>query len=103
MGWRRTFQSDPRAPHIRDFDDCNGCQEPKWVLQPFFHLQADSSSLLVRRLPEINLDPFKFCVYETWKLGDLVFINIAIAFGTLSPSQLWNSDKSHAPLHRGPL
>lgn len=36
------------------------------------------------RPPEINLDPFKFCVYEMPKLGDLVFVNIAVAFDILA-------------------
>ncbi|KAF9647537.1 hypothetical protein BDM02DRAFT_3116882 [Thelephora ganbajun] len=35
-------------------------------------------------MPEINLDPFKFCVYKRWRLGELIFVNIAVAFDVLA-------------------
>ena len=37
-------------------------------------------------LPEINLDAFKVCVFERWRVGELIFINLATAFGTHTPS-----------------
>ena len=41
---------------------------------------------LVEPLPEINLDPFKICLYERWRLGELMYYNLSTFFGTPSPS-----------------
>lgn len=38
---------------------------------------------LVLLLPNINLDAFKTCIYGRWRLGELLFANTTIAFGTL--------------------
>ena len=43
--------------------------------------RVDSRPLPAQQLPAIDLDPFKFCVSQSWKFGELVFINIAVAFG----------------------
>jgi len=43
---------------------------------------------LVEPFPEINLDPFKLCVYKRWRLGELMYYNLAIFFGKSSPSSL---------------
>jgi len=38
----------------------------------------------IQQLPDINLDPFKFCAYEPSKLEQLVFVNIGAAFDSLA-------------------
>lgn len=40
----------------------------------------------VQPLPDINLDEFKICIYKLWSLGELIFYNSAMAFGTSSHS-----------------
>ena len=37
--------------------------------------------LLVESLPEINLDPFELCLYERWRLGELMYYNLSTFFG----------------------
>jgi len=37
--------------------------------------------LLVQPLPEIDLDVFKFCIFKRWRLGELVYYNLATFFG----------------------
>lgn len=39
-------------------------------------------------LPEINLDAFKVCIFGRWRLGELLYINLATSFGTPSPPNL---------------
>ena len=61
--------------------------------------------LPVAPFPEINLDPFKLCGFGQWKLGELMYYNLAIFFGksspvTLQPAALFhpgNYDMSHVP------
>lgn len=38
----------------------------------------------MQQLPGIDLDPFKFCLPESWKAGELLFINITVAFDILA-------------------
>ena len=40
----------------------------------------------VEPLPEINLDAFKICIYKRWRLGELVYYNMAMFFGVFSSS-----------------
>ena len=40
---------------------------------------------LAMPLPDINLDVFKICIYERWRVGELLYINLATAFGTHPP------------------
>ena len=35
--------------------------------------------------PEIDLDPFKICIYGRWRPGELLFTNTTLAFGTPPP------------------
>jgi len=48
---------------------CHGVFSIVWIalgpLQPF---------------PEISLDPFEVCFYKLWKVGELIFYNLTIAF-----------------------
>ena len=37
-------------------------------------------------LPDIDLDPFKVCIYKRWRFGELFYVNLLIAFGMPSPS-----------------
>ena len=46
-------------------------------------VRARAHRPLVLLLPNINLDVFKTCIYGRWRLGELLFANTAIAFGTL--------------------
>ena len=41
---------------------------------------------LAQPVPEINLDAFKLCIYKRWRLGEILFTNLVICFGTFSPS-----------------
>ena len=41
---------------------------------------------LVQPLPEVNLDPFKICIYKRWETGELMYYGLAMLFGTSSPS-----------------
>lgn len=50
--------------------------------------RVDLHQPLVQPLPDIDLDAFKFCVYGRWKPGELIYFNLAIAFGAPSPSIL---------------
>ena len=47
-----------------------------------------TNQFLVASLPEINLDPFKVCLYKRWRPGELVYYNQTIFFGKSSPSSL---------------
>lgn len=52
---------------------CNGIFSIVWVgLGP------------LEPLPEINLDAFKICIYKRWRLGELVYYNMAIFFDVLA-------------------
>ncbi|KAF9646677.1 hypothetical protein BDM02DRAFT_3188645 [Thelephora ganbajun] len=39
-------------------------------------------------IPEIYLDVFKVCAYKRWRLGELIFVNMAISFGVSLSSNL---------------
>ena len=39
----------------------------------------------VAPFPEIDLDVFKICIYKRWRLGEVLYVNLLIAFGTPSP------------------
>lgn len=39
---------------------------------------------LVQPLPDIDLDPFKICIYRRWKVGELIYYALAMLFGTSS-------------------
>ena len=43
-------------------------------------------------MPDINLDVFKMCSCQRWRLGELLYINIAISFGVFSSPDLGSSD-----------
>ena len=58
----------------------------------------DSYPSLVQQLPDINLDPFRFCAYQWRRLEELIFSNIGATFGTSSPYHLRNPDICHTPL-----
>ena len=60
-----------------------------------FYSQADPGSSPVQQLPDINLDPFKFCVSQVSKLHELIFVNMGVAFGASSPSHLRFFDDPH--------
>jgi hypothetical protein len=47
-------------------------------------------------LPEINIDAFRICIYERWKLGELIFTNLVIAFGK---SSIFNLRYDLTPCH----
>ena len=49
----------------------------------------DSHRPLVQQIPQISLDAFKVCFYKRWPLGELLFVGLATAFGTLSPSNFY--------------
>ena len=55
----------------------------------------------MQSLPEINLDAFNFCVYKRWRFAEVFAVNIAIAFGTpsLSNIQRDGSDAFHPLPH----
>jgi len=38
----------------------------------------------LQALPNINLDVFKLCIYDQWRLGQYLFVNIAVAFDVLA-------------------
>ncbi|KAF9648039.1 hypothetical protein BDM02DRAFT_3116114 [Thelephora ganbajun] len=54
-------------------------------------------------VPEIDLDPFKVCLFKRWPLGDILFNNFMIAFGTLSSSNLQHNLTARALMHLIPL
>jgi len=43
---------------------------------------------LVEPFPEIDLDPFKLCIYKAWKVGELMYNNLSTFFGTSSSPSL---------------
>lgn len=73
---------------------CNGIFAVVWIgLHPrkfLNHLTVCMRAyrFLVESFPEINLDAFNFCAYKRWKLGEAIYYNLTIFFGTSSPSSL---------------
>ena len=71
--------------------------------------RARTHRFLAAPFPEINLDPFKLCGLEQWRLGELMYYNLAIFFGksspiTVQPTALLHPggyDTSHVP-HSSP-
>ena len=61
---------------------------PREFLSRLFVRARAHWSLAVLTLPEIDLDPFKVCTYKRWRLGELIYVNLLIAFGTPSPSSV---------------
>lgn len=53
---------------------------PGKFLFPFIH-SCGLISFLAQPLPEIKLDAFEVCIYNRWKLGELLFTNMVIGFG----------------------
>ena len=53
---------------------------PGKFLFPFIH-SCGLISFLAQSLPEIKLDAFEVCIYNRWKLGELLFTNMVIGFG----------------------
>ena len=68
-------------------------------------VRAWTHRFLAAPFPEINLDPFKLCGLGQWRLGELMYYNLAISFGksspvTLQPTALFHPggyDTSHVP------
>jgi len=54
---------------------------PSWFLDCVF-VRVRTHRPLVLLLPNIDLDVFKTCIYGRWRLGELLFANTAIVFGT---------------------
>ena len=46
-----------------------------------FRPHADSGPPIVQQLPEIDLDVFKLCSTDPWKVGFLLSLNTGVAFG----------------------
>ena len=42
---------------------------------------VDSRPLPAQQIPAIDLDPFRTCISQSWKFGELLFVNISVAFG----------------------
>ena len=40
---------------------------------------------LAEWFPEIDLDAFKFCAYQRWRLGKLLYCNLTMCFGMYPP------------------
>ena len=49
-------------------------------------VRARAHRFPVLPLPEIDLDVFKICIYERWRLGELLYVNLLIVFGMPSSS-----------------
>lgn len=43
----------------------------------------DSLELPVLSLPQVNLDAYRVCFFQQWRPGELIFITVAVSFGTL--------------------
>ena len=50
--------------------------------------RVDSRPLPARQMPAIDLDPFRFCLPQSWKFGGLLFVNIAVVFGASPTSDM---------------
>jgi hypothetical protein len=70
---------------------CQGAFSIVWIA---LHPRKSHNHLTVRvqtyrfpveSIPEIDLDPFKFCVYGRFKIGFLMYYNLMTLFGTSSP------------------
>ena len=44
-------------------------------------VRARAHRFLAQAVPEINLDAFNFCFEERWRVGELTYYNLMIAFG----------------------
>jgi hypothetical protein len=44
-------------------------------------VRARTHRFLVQPLPEVNLDPFKVCLYKLWSLGEHTYYSLTIFFG----------------------
>ena len=53
-----------------------------------FAVRVRTHRSLVELFPEINLDPFELCAYKRWRLGELMYYNLATFFGKSSPSSM---------------
>jgi len=53
-----------------------------------FTVRVRTHRFLVELFPVVNLDPFELCAYKRWKLGELMYYNLAPFFGKSSPSSL---------------
>ena len=75
-------------------------REPPVGSRPFGHI-PDPHLFLVLPLPEINLDAYKGCLYERWRLGEFVFASQTTIFGTSEPLLKHPAQPSNAfrPVH----
>ena len=53
-------------------------------------------------VPDINIDAFRVCFLGRWRLGELLYINLAIAFGMSPLSQLQRNCTSGVLIHLTP-
>ena len=61
---------------------------PSKFLDSYPRLRVDSRSLPAQQIPAIDLDPFRLCISQSWRFGELLFINIAVAFGASPTSSV---------------
>ena len=72
------------------------------AIGPSKFLDHLSVRVLTRRrlalpLPDIDLDVFKVCAYRRWRLGELTYINLTVAFGMPSSFSPRSSDLPYTP------
>jgi len=63
-------------------------------------VRARAHRFPVLQLPEVDLDVFKVCIYKRWRLGEVLYVNLLIAFGTLSSSSPKHKLTSGVPMMR---
>ena len=81
---------------------CHGAFSIVWIGLAHVNLavRVRIHRFLVQPFPEINLNPFKTCVYQMFNLRELIYYNLAVFFGKPSPAELLHhgsSDTSHIP------
>ena len=78
---------------------CHGAFSIVWIGLAHVNLavRVRIHRFLVQPFPEINLNPFKTCVYQMFNLRELIYYNLAVFFGKPSPAELLHHGSSDTP------
>ena len=87
VGWGFSPHSSLLAAVLWDLLYYQDWDEPTQVLLSFVHSRK-LILFLAQPVPAINIDAFRLCIYKRWKLGELLFTNLVIFFGMVSPLDL---------------